>query len=323
MAEHVLIHTEASAGIITLNRPAAMNALNLGMVRIIAGALEAWRAATDIDRVLIESAAPNAFCAGGDLREIRSHSIAGRIDSAVQLFREEYALNLMIARYPKPYVALIDGICMGGGIGVSVHGPFRIVTERASLAMPEVAIGMFPDVGMTYTLPRLPSSIGRWIALTGSRLQATEAVEAKLATHFVTSASLPHLRADLIFEDEVNLAIAKHCKPVGTTSVGYNRARAEECFGHPSMAQVVASLKKDGSVWAADSLSALRRASPHSLLVTMDLLNRGRREDLESCLTRELATARAIIQHHDFIEGVRAILIDKDRNPHWAKSPAL
>ena len=184
----VIARRDGRVGRIVLNRPQALNALDLAMIRACTRALEQWRDDPHVHGVVIEGAGDRAFCAGGDVRALRQYELDGEHHKAETFFREEYVLNLMIATYPKPYIALIDGICMGGGIGLSVHAPYRVATERAAFAMPETAIGFFPDIGATFFLPRLPGRLGTYLGLTGARMQGADAVHAGLATHFASQA---------------------------------------------------------------------------------------------------------------------------------------
>src|SRR6185312_14916116 len=202
----VITRRDGRVGRILLNRPKALNALDLDMIGACTRALVAWRDDPHVHAVVIEGAGDRAFCAGGDVRALRQFELDGEHHKAEAFFREEYELNLTIATYPKPYIALIDGICMGGGIGVSVHAPYRVATERAAFAMPEMAIGFFPDIGATYFLPRLPGQLGTYLGLTGVRMQGADAVHAGLATHFVRRADLPALSAALAREGAAALA---------------------------------------------------------------------------------------------------------------------
>jgi enoyl-CoA hydratase len=243
---------------------------------------------------------------------------AGGLDGKGELVVAEYGLNRAIAEFGKPWVSLIDGICMGGGIGVSVHGSHRIVTSHALLAMPETAIGFFSDVGTSYVLPRLPGAIGMWLGLTGARLQGSEAVEAGLATHLVARGDLPALRAALAADGVA--AVTRFAEAVPPGRIAALRPLIDRCFGAGSVPAIVAALEAEGGAWAAEQLAALRRLSPTALFVTHELLTRGRSLDLAGCLAMELALTRRVCFHPDFAEGVRAVLVDKDNAPRW--SPA-
>jgi enoyl-CoA hydratase len=305
------------AGLLLMNRPRALNALDAGMIASLAAQATAWRGASP-DLVLLEGAGGKAFCAGGDVRAMRALALSGDAAGIERFFVAEYGLNRAIAEFGKPWVSLIDGICMGGGIGVSVHGSHRIVTSHALLAMPETAIGFFPDVGTSYALPRLPGAIGMWLGLTGARLQGSEAVEAGLATHLVARGDLPALRAALAADGVT--AVARFAEAVPPGRIAALRPLIDRCFGAGSVPAIVAALEAEGGAWAAEQLAALRRLSPTALFVTHELLTRGRGLDLAGCLEMELALTRRVCFHPDFAEGVRAVLVDKDNAPRW--SPA-
>lgn len=309
---------EGAVGHLTMNRPRALNALDLAMIDGFAEAIGAWREDPAVRLVLLEGAGEKAFCAGGDVRQVRSDVLAGDTAAVEAFFSREYAVNSGIATFPKPWISLIDGICMGGGLGVSVHGSHRVVTEHALLAMPETAIALFPDVGTSYVLPRLPGSpgMGLWIALTGARLKGAEAVEAGLATHFVPRAKLPALRQALLEKGEAGVVdeFAEAPPPGRVTAL---RPAIERCFGAGDRAAIEAALEAEGTDWAREQLAILRRVSPTSVAVTIELLRRGAAQDLPACLEQELILTRTITQHPDFAEGVRAVLVDKDQSPRW------
>ena len=311
----VIARRDGRVGRIVLNRPKTLNALDLPMIRACAEALETWRDDPHVHAVVIEGAGDRAFCAGGDVRALRQYELDGEHHKAETFFREEYKLNLMIATYPKPYVALIDGICMGGGIGVSVHAPYRVATERAAFAMPETAIGFFPDIGATYFLPRLPGQVGTYLGLTGLRMQGADAVHAGLATHFVPRADLPALSRALA--EEGPAALGAHATPLPAFSLAARRAAIDHCFGADGMAENVRRLEAIGDEWATQTLAALRTVSPSALCWTLEALRRGADLTLPQCQTAELALTRTTMRHPDFAEGVRAMVVDKDRKPRW------
>jgi enoyl-CoA hydratase len=267
---------------------------------------------------VIEGAGDRAFCAGGDVRALRQYELDGEHHKAETFFREEYQLNLMIATYPKPYIALIDGICMGGGIGVSVHAPYRVATERAAFAMPETAIGFFPDIGATYFLPRLPGQLGTYLGLTGVRMQGADSVHAGLATHFVPRADLPALSRALA--EDGPAALGTHAGPLPAFSLTAERAAIDHCFGADSMADNLRRLEAIGDAWATQTLAALRTVSPSALCWTLEALRRGANLTLPQCQAAELALTRTTMRHPDFAEGVRAMVVDKDRKPGWQPS---
>jgi enoyl-CoA hydratase len=314
----VIARRDGRVGRIVLNRPQTLNALDLPMIRACTRALEAWRDDPHVHGAVIEGSGDRAFCAGGDVRALRQYELDGEHHKAETFFREEYELNLMIATYPKPYVALIDGICMGGGIGVSVHAPYRVATERAAFAMPETAIGFFPDIGATFFLPRLPGQLGAYLGLTGLRMQGADAVHAGLATHFVPRADLPALSHALA--EDGPAALGAHVAPLPPFSLALQRAAIDHCFGADSMNEIVHRLETTGDAWATQTLATLRTVSPSALCWTLEALRRGANLTLPQCQTAELALTRTTMRHPDFAEGVRAMVVDKDRRPRWQPS---
>ena len=318
---HVIARRDGRAGRILLNRPAALNALDLPMIRAISAALAAWRDDPEVHLVVIEGAGERAFCAGGDIRALRQHQLDGDRPPIDTFFTGEYALNAAIAAYPKPYVALIDGVCMGGGIGVSVHAPYRVATEHAIFAMPETAIGFFPDIGASFFLPRLPGRIGVYLGLTGARVRGADAVHAGLATHFTPRAALPALAAALAADGIA--ALATHAAPLPSFTLVPHRAAIDRCFAAPTVPELFARLAAEDddapdATWAADTLAALRAVSPSALFWTRRLLAEGETRTLAQCLAAEFALGRTTMRHPDFVEGVRAMVVDKDRNPRWS-----
>ena len=311
----VIASRDGRIGHILLNRPKALNALDLAMIRAIRAALEDWRDDPSVHAVVIEGAGGRAFCAGADIRAIRGLALAGEAAAVESFFGEEYALNAAIAEYPKPYVALIDGICMGGGIGVSVHGRIRVTTEAGLFAMPETAIAMLPDVGTTFVLPRLPGELGLYLGLTGARMAGTDAVHAGIATHFVPRAAFPALRADLARDGVA--AVAGHARELPPFSLAPQRAAIDRCFGADSVPAIFSRLEAEDTPWARDTLTTLRTMSPASVLWSFDALRRGAGLSLREALAAELELTRVVTRHPDFAEGVRAMLVDKDRRPRW------
>jgi enoyl-CoA hydratase/carnithine racemase len=313
----VIARREGVAGTILMNRPKALNSLDLDMVRAFADAIAQWRNDPAVRLVVLEGAGGRAFCAGGDVRRIRELALAGDTAGVEAFFATEYGVNRGIARFGKPWVSLIDGVCMGGGIGVSVHGSHRVVTPHALLAMPETAICLFPDVGTSYVLPRLPGKIGLWLALTGARLQGGEAVHAGLATHYVPRGAIPDLGEALLREGDPDAALRRFAEAPPEPSFAPHRAAIDRCFGAGSVPAILAALEKEGTEWAREQLAVLRRMSPTAMFVAHELLRRGAGLTLEQCLEVELALTRTITQHPDFAEGVRSVLVDKDGKPRW------
>lgn len=316
----VLVERDGRIGRIRLNRPNALNAVDLEMIRAIRGALEEWRNQPHVHAVVIEGVGERAFCSGGDIRAVRAARLRGDDDAVESFFAEEYALNLVIAEYPKPYVALIDGVCMGGGIGLSVHGSIRVATESALLAMPETAIGMFPDIGASFLLPRLPGHLGMFLCLTGTRMRGADAVHAGFATHYVPRAALPALSA-AIARDGVAV-VAEHAAPLPPFSLAAQREAIDRCFGADSVVAILRRLEAENSDWAREVLAMLRQMSPHSVLWSFDLVRRGADSTLAQALQTELALTRTVTRHPDYLEGVRAMVVDKDRKPRW-KAPRI
>ena len=312
----ILFEVKEGLGLITLNRPKALNALTLDMIRAFAAAIDEWRDDESVRLVVLEGAGGRAFCAGGDVRAVREASITGNRAAVEDFFSEEYAVNTGIATFPKPWVSLIDGVCMGGGIGVAVHNGPRVVSEHALVAMPETAIALFPDVGTSYVLPRLPGKVGIWLALTGARLTGADSVHAGLATHFVPRESLPALRAALLADGAG--AVSSFSVTPPEASFAPHREAIDRCFGQDSMLGILAALDAEGTEWAAAQAKILRRMSPTSLCVSLELLKRGAEQDLAGCLATELALTRVVVNEHpDFVEGVRSVLMDKDGAPKW------
>ncbi|KAM6268454.1 3-hydroxyisobutyryl-CoA hydrolase, mitochondrial isoform 2-T2 [Porphyrio hochstetteri] len=321
----VLLEKRGGAGIITLNRPKALNALNISMIQQIYPQIKTWEQDPETFLIIIKGTGGKAFCAGGDIRAITEAGKAG--DRLAQdFFREEYMLNNAIGTCKKPYVALIDGITMGGGVGLSVHGHFRVATEKTLFAMPETAIGLFPDVGGGYFLPRLSGKVGYYLALTGFRLKGRDVLKAGIATHFVDSEQLPTLEKDLIalkspsMENIADLLNAYHMKSKVDQEkfvLDEHMEKINSLFSANSMEEIVKKLKQDGSPFATKQLETINKMSPTSLKLTLRQLREGASMSLQDVLTMEYRLSQACMRGHDFYEGVRAVLIDKDQSPRW------
>lgn len=321
-AAEILFERRGAIGLVTLNRPKALNALTLGMIRLFDPQLRAWNADPEVKAVVIQGAGEKAFCAGGDvvsLYEAGKAAREGRGDGAGvrAFFSGEYVLNRLIKRLSKPYIALIDGISMGGGVGLSVHGTHRIVTERTLFAMPETGIGLYPDVGGTYFLPRLPGQVGTWLGLTGDRLKAADLLAIGAADAFVPSAGLEALVADLAAGTPPDEAVAKAKGSAGDATVAANRAVIDRCYAFDTVEAIVKALEAEGGDWAAGQLATLRRVSPTSLKVTLAAIRRGGKLDFDACMVQELRLSLACLAGDDFYEGIRAALVDKDKSPKW------
>jgi enoyl-CoA hydratase len=316
MTEFVRTFVEGRIGRLILDRPRALNALDAGMIDALAAALAAWRDDPAVHAAVIEGG-ERAFCAGGDIRMVRDAALAGDAAAIEGFFSREYALNLAIATWPKPYVALVDGICMGGGIGLSVHGAYRVATEHAVFAMPETGIALFPDVGASYLLPRLPGALGMFLGLTGTRVTGADAVHAGFATHFVPRAGLAALRAALARDGVAALGPA--ALPPGPFTLAPHLAAIDRCFSAPTLPEILARLREEVE-WGAATLATLRAMSPSALQWSFDIIQAGAGRDLAACLAVELALTRGVTKHPDFAEGVRAMVVDKDRSPRWMET---
>jgi enoyl-CoA hydratase len=323
----VLIDRAGSVGRIRLNRPKALNSLTLEMVRKISAALDDFVGDPHVAAVLVTGEGERGLCAGGDIRALY-HSGRTGTDLAETFWRDEYVLNARIKNYPKPYVAIMDGITMGGGVGISAHGSHRVVTERTRVAMPETGIGFFPDVGGTWLLARSPGEIGTYLGLTGEPVGAADAIYAGLADFLVPVATLPGLVEALetlpagVDGEYVRTIIEAFATSVGPPPIQEHRAEIDDAFAADEIATILASLARSDTEFARKTGATLRAKSPTSLKLTLRLLRLARTStSLEQCLEREFAAGRKMLRGHDFCEGVRAAVIDKDRNPRW--SPAM
>lgn len=316
----IICEVRGAAGVVVLNRPRALNALSHGMVRELARALDAWERDPLVARVLVTSASGKAFCAGGDIRALHALGVAGRHDEMLGFWRDEYALNARIRTYPKPYVALIDGLVMGGGVGISLHGSHRIAGERYLFSMPEVGIGFFPDVGATHALPRLPDAAGTYLALTGDRVGAADALALGLATHFVPGARMAELADALTVRGALEDMLPNFTQDPGPPALAAERATIAACFGASSLAEIVARLSRaeaDGGAFAARALRTLRTKSPTSVAIAFEQMRRGGGLDFAEAMRTEYRIVSRIVRGREFYEGVRAVVIDKDNAPDW------
>jgi enoyl-CoA hydratase len=322
----LIVRREGAVGVMRLNRPKAINAVTLEMFRDVDKALDQFERDSDTGIILLEGAGDRGLCAGGDIRALyESSKIKG--DLGKILWREEYILNARIAKFPKPYVSFMDGIVMGGGVGLSAHSSHRVVTERTKLAMPEVGLGFFPDVGGTWLLSRSPGEIGTYFGLTGQTMNGPDAVYAGFADAVVPSGKLAALREALtklrpgVSAADVKGVIAGFATGETSGPVAAMRPQIDRWFSHDRMQDIVAALQGDGSELAQSTLKTLNEKSPRGLVVALKLLRLARASSsLEQCLVREYRAALEVFASDDFREGVRAAVIDKDRNPKW--SPA-
>ncbi|MDQ0469249.1 enoyl-CoA hydratase/isomerase family protein [Labrys wisconsinensis] len=318
----VEVRIDGRAGRLTLARPAALNALTLAMVRQIDAALADWQDDEAVAVVVIDAAPGPAFSAGGDIRAIRDAVRAGDVATCAAFFGEEYALDDRLARYPKPVVALMDGTTMGGGVGIGCHGTRRVVTERAVLALPEVHIGFHPDIGAAWLLANAPGELGTHLALTGSRFGPDDAIACGFADRRIASGRLGEVIRGLSAcgsAAEVDAVLAAAAEGPGEGALAPARAWIDRCYAGDSVEEILAALRAAPEAGAAPAAKAIAAASPGSLKLTLAALRR-RPASLEACLDRDFRLTLSRIFDPDFAEGVRAVLVDKDRNPAW--SPA-
>jgi enoyl-CoA hydratase len=313
----ILFEIRGHAGVITLNRPQALNALTLGMVEEMSARLRRWALDDAVRHVVIRAAGDKAFCAGGDIRALHDWGRAKDHRKVFGFFRAEYLLNTLIKRFARPYVALIDGLVMGGGVGVSVHGSHRIASERFAFAMPETGIGFFPDVGGTYFLPRLPGEAGMYFGLTGERCRTADALYAGIATHHVPRARFGELSEALSQTHDVEKCLQRFAADPGPAVLSRRQADIDRHFGRDSVEAILAGLDADPSDWAQQTAATLRSKSPTSLKIAFRQLRDGRKLDFEDCMRLEYRIVHRIFAGADFYEGTRAAVIDKDGKPRW------
>jgi enoyl-CoA hydratase len=325
-ADEILLDRHGALAIVTINRPQALNALTLDNYRRIDPALRAWRADPSVHAVVVRGAGDRAFCAGGDVRAVyeAGRGIGGDPDLPAVFFREEYELIQRIHHFPKPYLAIIDGITMGGGAGISVNGDYRIATERTLLAMPETGIGLFPDVGATRFLNRCPGHVGRYLGLTGARVNAADALYCGFATHAVKRNSVEALLDALSHEPiSVENCLRRFALDPGPRPLAALRPAIDRCFARDSVEAILdalAAVSAGGGAdagWATETRASLLTKSPTSLKITLRQLTIGRDYDLDAALALEYRLTQHFMEGHDFYEGVRAMLIDRDRKPQW------
>lgn len=320
----LIVRREGAAGVIRLNRPKAINAMTLEMSIGIDSALDRFEMDPAVSVIILEGAGERGLCAGGDIRGLWESSREGG-DLGARFWRQEYVMNARIAKYPKPYVAFMDGLVMGGGVGLSGHASHRVATDRTKLAMPEVGLGFFPDVGGTWLLSRSPGEVGTYFGLTGQTMNGPDAIHAKFADAVVPAAKWPELREALtkVRQGSTAADVTKLINGFATGETAGPVAAKEPVidalFGFDRMEDIFAALKRDGSEFAVATLKALNEKSPRGMVVTLKLLRLARSaSSLEECLVREYRAALEVFRSDDFREGVRAAVIDKDRNPTWS-----
>ena len=310
-------------GHITLNRPQVLNTLTLDMCVQLTEKLQQWQTNETIKAVMITGVGERAFCAGGDIRKLHE----ANVEQAQHFFLHEYRMNKVIYHFNKPYIALLDGISMGGGLGVSVHGSHRVATDRLLLAMPETAIGFFPDVGASYFLPRLPGKLGCYLGLTGARLNANDSYYATIANHVVSHQCLHELVQKIVDLDlsqqpyqRVSDSINFFALELADPELAQHSSDIDRCFAKNTIEEIITALTQSDTSWCQQQAEIVLQKSPVSLKVTLAALQRGALLNFDECMQMELQLSGHFLQHHDFYEGVRAALIDKDRQPHWRPS---
>jgi len=318
MTSDVLTSIEGPVGRIRLNRPKALHALTTDMCVAMLDALDAWRADPAIEVVLLDHAEGRGFCAGGDIRMLAESGAADGV-AARAFFHTEYRLNHRLFTYAKPTVAFMDGITMGGGVGIACPCDFRIATENTKFAMPETGIGLFPDVGGGWYLSRLPGRIGQYLALTGHRLDGAECLALGLATHYLPSAALDDAKARIAADPQ---AIAATLDVMSETpqnaKILAQRDAIDRLFASDVLEEIYAALEADGGEWATQQLATLRTKSPQTMKVSLRLLHEGHMmATFEDEMRQEYAIGSRVVQRHDFLEGVRAVIVDKDNAPRW------
>jgi enoyl-CoA hydratase/carnithine racemase len=332
MSEYVHTHISNGTGFITLDRPKALNSLSLDMVRAMTQALLAWRDDASVAAVVVRSSSERALCAGGDIRffhDVGRSNTQGGSALLEDFFTEEYALNHLVHFYPKPYIALMDGVVMGGGMGIAQGGPecgVRVVTGRTKMAMPEVNIGLFPDVGGSHFLSHAPGQLGMWLGLTGLTVGAADALYLDLADHFVPETELAALSALIeatpgqALRDAIAVFAGPHNAFAGDSELERQRALIDKHFSAGSVPAIMESLRGDSSQFAQKSLKAMELRSPLMMCVTHELLRRGATLGVPDCLRMERNLVRRNFEHGEIFEGVRALVIDKDNQPQWNPS---
>jgi enoyl-CoA hydratase/carnithine racemase len=320
----VLTRIEGHIGIITLNRPKALNSINLEMIRLITEALKRWEKESQIKAVVIEGAGEKAFCAGGDIRSVYYARHGDDWELMDHIFREEYQLNYYISCYPKPYISLIQGICMGGGMGLSIHGQYRVVTDNTVMAMPETGIGFFPDIGASYFLNRCPGEIGMYLGVIGERIDGLDALYCGLATHYVPQAQWEALKKELLQvknrEDVSNILQKFHLPPSGTSKLASQQSLIDSTFKGKNFDAFLKRMQLSESSEVQNWFTTLLKKSPTSVKLSFTLLRKAKKLSLAEALVQEFRLSQACMKQYDFFEGVRALLVDKDNKPEWQPS---
>jgi enoyl-CoA hydratase/carnithine racemase len=319
----VIFTIQGVAGLITLNRPKALNAINLDMIRQIYAQLKAWETDSRVAFVVIEGAGGRAFCAGGDVRSVYAARLRDDRTYMDHIFREEYQMNYEISKYPKPYISLINGICMGGGMGLSIHGSYRVVTDDTVMAMPETSIGYFTDIGASYFLNQCPGKMGLWMGLTGEKIKVGDCLYGTLATHYVPQSEWGTLRDNVLESLSAYDAIAELemlSQPAPISALKEYQSLMDEMFSGSSVEGIIEHLDKSQNAITYEWLKAMVNKSPTSMKMIYTLLLRTKGLPLKKCLPLEFRLSQRFVDDYDFFEGVRALLIDKDNRPQWQPS---
>lgn len=317
MSEGILLTDKVGRiGVATLNRPKILNVIDIELIGALTRCLEIWANDPDIRVVTVRGAGDRAFCAGGDVRAVFEHR--GDDNFMHKVYRVEYLLDEMISRYPKPYIALMSGLVMGGGCGISVHGSHRIVTDTTVLAMPECKIGLFPDIAASYFLARCPGQLGMYAGLTGARFGAADALYLKLADYFVKSSQVAKIIPAINACDNVDDAIRSVATDAGEPPIAARQQQIDRIFGHQSVREIVRALGKESGAWAAAAHLSITKASPISIELTFRNIHEAASKSLRECLITDFRIAQRLMQRPDYFEGVRALIIDKDQKPQWA-----
>jgi enoyl-CoA hydratase len=315
--QEILFERRGCAGFVTLNRPQALNAATDNMVRQLAKQLDLWEHDSAIDRIVVKAVGDRAFCAGGDIRALYEQYNAGGVQQSIDFWRVEYTLNHRIKHYPKPYISLIDGIVMGGGVGLSVHGMYRVAGDKYSFAYPEVGIGFFPDVGATHVLPRLPGKIGMWVGLSGLRVNADDGVYCGLATHRVASSQFPELERALETDESVGEVLKTFAQKPEQGKLAANHPMIDRVFSLNSVEEILAALEGEMNEDASKLARTIRGKSPISLKIAFEQVQRGGSLDFAEAMQTEFRIVNRVAREPEFYEGIRAVVIDKDNAPQW------
>ncbi|MFB0613839.1 enoyl-CoA hydratase/isomerase family protein [Aurantiacibacter poecillastricola] len=319
MTDQLNIHAHGQVGHLSLNRPKAIHALTLDMCEGLSAALLEWRGEAAIEAVILDHAEGRGFCAGGDVALLRNSAMEDGGAKGREFFHAEYRLNHLMFTYPKPIIAFMDGVTMGGGVGISQPAKFRVATENTKFAMPEGSIGLFPDVGAGHYLPRLPGQVGKFLALTGARLDGAECLWAGLATHYIANAKLAEVKARIVAEPgKIQAILDEFSSEAPEPRIAGNKGRIDKLFAPETLEGIIANLEQDASDWAAKELAAVSSKCPMTSKVALHQFSENADcRDFAANMAMEYRIAARMIMRPDFAEGVRAVLVDKDNAPQW------